>query len=96
MSPLNETYDIPTTCDREACQINAERSGYLQALDNDALMRIAVEEDLLIHLGHRPGNFITRGSVLVTIWPGEKVDEKLSKKMNTIFIVIFVWIDKNG
>ena len=55
---------------------------HLQALDNDALMRIAVEEDLLIHLGHRPGNFITRGSVLVTIWPGEKIDEKLSKKIH--------------
>ena len=50
-------------------------------------MRIAVEEDLLIHLGHRPGNFITRGCVLVTVWPGEKVDEKLSKNINAIFIV---------
>ena len=85
--PIKRDYDIPTTCDREVCQIKAECSGYLQALDNDALMRIAVEENLLIHLGHRPGNFITRGSVLVTVWPGEKVDEKLSRKINTIFIV---------
>ena len=56
-------------------------------LDNDALMRIAVEENLLIHLGYRPGNFITRGSVLVTVWPGKKVDETLSRKINAIFIV---------
>jgi len=85
--PIQRDYDIPTTCDREVCQIKAERSGYLQAVNNDALMRIAVEENLLIHLGFRPGNFITRGSVLVSVWPGEKVDENLSGKINAIFIV---------
>jgi len=87
LGPIQRDYNIPTTCDSEVCQIKAERSGYLQAVDNDALMRIAVEENLLIHLGYRPGNFITRGSVLVTVWPGEKVDEKLSRKINAIFIV---------
>jgi uncharacterized membrane protein len=56
-------------------------------VDDDALMRIAIEENLLIHLGYRPGNFITQGSVLVTVWPGKSVDEKLSKKINAIFIV---------
>ena len=50
-------------------------------------MRIAVEEKLLIHLGYHPGNFITRGSVLVTVWPGDRVDETLSGKINAIFIV---------
>ena len=67
---VQRTYDIPAKCDREVCQIFADSSGYLQAVDNDALMGIAVEEDLLIHLGHRPGHFVTRGDVLVTVWPG--------------------------
>jgi len=87
LGPIQRDYNIPTTCDSEVCLIKAERSGYLQAVDNEALMRIAVEENLLIHLGHRPGNFITRRSVLVTVWPGEKVDQKLSRKINAIFIV---------
>ena len=77
-SPIKRDYDIPATCDRNPCQVKAERSGYLQAVDNDALMRIAVEENLLIHLGLCPGNFITRGSTLVTVRPGDRVDEKLS------------------
>jgi uncharacterized membrane protein len=84
--PIKRDYDIPKECDRKVCQVKAELSGYLQAIDNDALMRIAVEENLLIHLGYRPGNFITRGSVLVTVWPGERVDEGLSEKINAIFI----------
>lgn len=86
-APIKRDYDIPKTCDREVCQVKAESSGYLQAIDDDALIRIAVEENLLIHLGYRPGNFITRGNVLVTVWPGERVDETLSEKINAIFIV---------
>ncbi|MGA9261847.1 MAG: DUF2254 family protein [Desulfobacterales bacterium] len=85
--PIKRDYDIPRTCDRDVCQVKADRSGYLQAIDYDALIRIAVEENLLIHLGYRPGNFITRGSVLVTVWPGKRVDEGLSEKINTIFIL---------
>ena len=84
---IKRDYDIPKGCDRDVCQVTADSSGYLQALDNEALMRIAVEENLLIHLGYHPGNFITRGSVLVTVWPGDRVDETLSEKINTIFIV---------
>jgi len=85
--PIKRDYDIPKGCDRDVCQVRADHSGYLQALDNDALIRIAVEENLLIHLGYRPGNFITRGSALVTVWPGVRVDEGLSKKINAIFIL---------
>lgn len=80
-------YDIPTTCDRDACFVKTEKSGYLQAVDNEALMRIAIDADLLIHLGHRPGRFITSGCTLVTIWPGHKVNSDLSQKINAIFIV---------
>ena len=72
--PIERNYDIPTTCDREVCQVKADRDGYLQAMDTDALMRIAVEENLLIYLDYRPGDFITQGSFLVTVWPGEKVE----------------------
>jgi uncharacterized membrane protein len=85
--PIQRDYDIPTTCDRQVCQVRAAQSGYLQSVDTDALMKVAVDADLLIHLGYRPGNFITRGSILVTVWPGEKVDETLAAAINAIFIL---------
>ena len=31
--PIKRDYDIPTTCDREVCQVKSESSGYLQAVD---------------------------------------------------------------
>lgn len=86
-TPIHREYDIPDTCDREVCHIEAARSGYLQAVDEGALMKIALAEDLLIHIGYRPGDFVTQRSTLVTVWPGERIDEPLKKKINAIFIV---------
>ena len=80
-------YDISNECNRESCPILAECSGYFQAIDNDGLMDIAVEENLLLYLGHRPGNFITKGDVLVTVWPGSKVNSTLSDAINGVFIL---------
>lgn len=85
--PSLRKYNIPTKCDDEACHILARGSGYLQAIDIDALMDLAVEENILIHLEHRPGNFITQGGVVATVWPGKKVDQKLSKKINSVLIL---------
>ena len=85
--PARREYDIPDGCDRQVCAVNAQNSGYFQVLDLDRLVSTAVENDLLIHLDHRPGNFITRGARLVTVWPGDRVDEELSKKINGLFIL---------
>lgn len=82
-----DDYDIPTGCDGTACPVTADRSGYLQAIDNETLLQCAVEQDLLIHLGYRPGDFITQGCNLVTVWPGDKVDDALRKKINALLIV---------
>ncbi len=85
--PIHRDYTIPDPCDREVCAVHAAGSGYLQAVDDDALMVLAVEHDLLIHLGYRPGHFVTRGSRLATVWPGDRVDETLSTKINGLCIV---------
>ena len=84
---IQHDYHIPKECDREVCQVRSRISGYLQAVDNEALMQIAVEENLLIHLGYRPGDFITQNNVLVTVWPGNQVDHGLSEKINAVFIL---------
>ncbi len=80
-------YTIPKKCDREVCNIKADSSGYIQAVDDGALMSIAFKENLLIYLGYRPSDFITTGSVIVTVWPGTRVNDKLSDKINDVFIL---------
>jgi uncharacterized membrane protein len=83
---IKHDYHIPKECDREVCQVRSQNSGYLQAVDIEALMQIAIEENLLIYLAYRPGDFITQNSVLVIVWPGNKVDDELSRTINAVFI----------
>ena len=88
LQPRNASdYTVPTDCSREACQIMAAHSGYLQAIDNEALMTLAEKENLRVFLKYRAGAFITAGSILVTVWPGHKVDTSLARRMNALFIL---------
>ncbi|HAJ59616.1 MAG TPA: DUF2254 domain-containing protein, partial [Cyanobacteria bacterium UBA8543] len=79
--------EIPVGFDREASPILATSSGYLQAIDNDKLMKIAQSKDLLVRLKHRPGKFVVQGSELVRVWPGERVNKTLSQQLNEAFIL---------
>mgnify|MGYP001039851915 CR=1 FL=1 len=67
--------------------IPATQSGYLQAIDQDRLMRVATENDLVFRLLYRPGDFIIEGSELVLVWPAERAEEGLVKPVNDAFIV---------
>jgi len=50
-----------------AYRIESKTHGYLQAIDNEGLLEIAQENDLLIYLPHRPGEYIIKGNPLVLI-----------------------------
>jgi uncharacterized membrane protein len=84
---LPQDVHLPAAIAREARQAIAAGTGYLQAIDYDALMDIATEGELLLQVKHRPGHFVIRGSTLVMVWPGACMDERLSAKMNVAFIL---------
>ncbi|MBD1904585.1 DUF2254 domain-containing protein [Funiculus sociatus GB2-A5] len=78
--------EIPAGFEKEATPILAKQSGYLQAIDDELLMKIATSKDFLLRLKYRPGKFIVEGSELVMIWPGERVNKKLTQHLNQAFI----------
>jgi uncharacterized membrane protein len=49
---------FPEGVGREAKPVRAMQSGYLQAIDGDALMQLATAHDLILHVKHRPGHFV--------------------------------------
>jgi uncharacterized membrane protein len=71
---------------KEALPIRANGSGYLQAIDNEELMEIVSKHNLLIRLQVRPEKFIIQGGNLALVFPGEKVNKKLTKQINDVFI----------
>lgn len=84
---LRNEDDVPEDFDQNARSVSATHSGYLQSIDHDGLMKMAIEHDLLLGLEHRPGNFIASGNDLVKVWPNEHFEEELSEKLNDAFIL---------
>ncbi len=61
-------------------------NGYLQAVDNDKLLQIAKNNDFLIHLKIRPGQFVVAGSTSLTISSNEIFNNDLSEPILDAFI----------
>ncbi|MBE9007755.1 DUF2254 domain-containing protein [Fortiea sp. LEGE XX443] len=78
--------EIPISFEEEALPIRANNTGYLQAIDDKELMKIACKHNLLVRIQVRPGKFVVQGGDLVLVFPGEKVNKKLTKKINDAFI----------
>ncbi|MEJ6480106.1 DUF2254 domain-containing protein [Nostoc punctiforme UO1] len=79
--------EIPMSFEKEALPIRANGTGYLQAIDNGELMKIACKHNLLIRLKVKPGKFLIQGSDLGLVFPGKKVNKKLTKQINDAFIL---------
>ncbi len=79
--------DIPSNFDLQSFPVVALASGYLLAIDNEGLVGIAARKDIMMCLKKRPGDFITQGSDLLFVWPGEKVERELVRAINAAFIL---------
>ncbi|NJK75902.1 MAG: DUF2254 domain-containing protein [Oscillatoriales cyanobacterium RU_3_3] len=79
--------EIPANFDAEASPIKATFEGYLQAIDDGELMKIARHENLLVFVKTHPGKFVIAGSNLAMVLPGERVNHHLTKQINDAFII---------
>lgn len=82
-----QVVEIPANFAQVAYPIKAAKSGYLQAIDDEKLMQITCQHDLLVRLEFRPGKFVVQGSELVMVYPGGRVNQKLTKKFRDVFIL---------
>lgn len=73
--------------DRDARPVAAIADGYLQSFDGEVLLTLATKEDLIVRLERKPGNYVVTDSPLVSISPGSRVSEKLSKYVQSLFVV---------
>lgn len=67
--------------------IAAPSTGYLQVVDDDALMAFAREHDLALRLQHQPGDFIQAGHTILEVWPPERYDEACAASVTQAFAV---------
>ena len=62
--------------------IRTLRSGYLQVIRHDTLLKIASAADAVVQLPYRPGHFLVAGQVIARVWPpdaAEYVEKNLAR-----------------
>lgn len=73
--------------DREARPVGATGDGYLQFIDSDVLLPLAMEEDVVLRLERRPGHYVVADQPLVLVWPGDRATAKLISQIRSAFIL---------
>lgn len=90
-----EPADHPATTRREtppdfalrAKPIAADRSGYVQRIDPEALLRLATEHDLLLRIEARPGRFVKQGDALLSLYGGGTANRDIAEGARDAFVV---------
>ncbi len=65
----------------------ATRSGYVQVVDDAALLEVARRHDLCVRLTTRPGLFVVQGNPLIVAQPTERVDEAVTADLRSTLII---------
>lgn len=71
----NESRDLPEGFAEGAVTLRARRTGYVQAIDHDALVKLAQEHEVVIRLHHAPGSFVLLGGPLADVYPAEEAED---------------------
>jgi uncharacterized membrane protein len=66
--------------------MGAWRSGYVQVVDDAALLEIAVRHDLCIRLTTRPGLFVVKGNPLLVARPRDRFDDAVAALHSTLIL----------
>jgi uncharacterized membrane protein len=78
---------LPESFDREAVPVAAHSDGYLQLIDPEGLLRLAVQEDALLQVEQRPGRYIVAGVPLVRVWPPARVTKRFEARVRQAFVL---------
>jgi uncharacterized membrane protein len=78
---------LPDGFDRHAAIVASPADGYVQALDEDALVTIAQRADLLLVIERRPGKFVSEGLPLVRGWPPERMNPGWESDIRARFVL---------
>lgn len=70
-----------------ARDVPARKSGYVQAIDQNGLAKLAQEHQLVLRLDYRPGHFMTEDEALVQCWPDREIEDKLLDELNQCIVV---------
>jgi uncharacterized membrane protein len=83
--PVPEQSEVPDAAQDAA--ITALADGYVQVVDDAALMEVATSHELCVRLTTRPGLFVVRGNPILIARPRSRVDDAVAEQLRSTLIV---------
>ena len=77
---------LPAGFEERAAVVDSGHDAYLQAIDQERLLELAVEHDLLLRVEARPGAFLLRGGRLLSAWPPERCGGEVCRELRRAFV----------
>lgn len=77
----------PTESDRPSLAVLSAQVGYLQAVEMDTLLKAAARYNVVLELPVRPGDFLSRGTLLALVSPNSTAPEGLPEKLSRCFLI---------
>ena len=77
---------LPARFDRDSSVVRALRGNHLQIVDHDRLMALATENDLIVRLQVRPGDFVVRGGIVAQVWKDGGLEPDLMGAVRDVFV----------
>ncbi|EMI15332.1 putative membrane protein, partial [Rhodopirellula maiorica SM1] len=78
--------NLPPSFYETAKTIRSRGSGYVEFVDMDGVMGIAVEHDLTIRMRFRAGDFVTPGNVLMLASPASRVSDEIVDQLRATYV----------
>lgn len=80
---------LPPRFEEEAQTLTSKKSGFIQAIGDDDLLKLAAREKLIICMRRRPGDFVAEESTLALIWPADRLTDEVVQKFREAYF--FGW-----
>ncbi len=77
----------PNPVDPDARSVASEATGYVQVIDDERLMRLAVEGDVVVQLLRRPGHFVAPHLPLASVRPAARCDDALAAAVRDTVVI---------
>lgn len=79
--------DVPDDFGERAVMVRAPRSGYVQAINSERLVALAMKHDLLVSVLSRPGDFVVDDGTLLQVLGRAVDDPKVRKQLTGTFLL---------
>ncbi len=81
-----EVSGLPQKLQNEGEGVESTGEGYVRAIDYNKLIDVATKRKIVLNIKCLPGDFVSRGDQLLTIWPGQG-DKQMILTVNHAYIL---------